>query len=138
MRHMRLGIAAAIIAAVIFIGFVLSVPHTRDVIQVPKKDSSAASSTPLVTLRDAFKKGLHTITGSVEAPDACTAITASSTLVGDASSTESIRVDISLPVDTGICLQLPTPVDFRVTIAAPEYVPLTATVNGVAASTTAL
>ena len=138
MRHMRLGIAAAIIAAVIFIGFVLSVPHTRDVIQVPKKDSSAASSTPLVTLHDAFKKGLHTITGSVEAPDACTAVTASSTLVGDASSTESIRVDISFPADTGICLQLPTPVDFRVTIAAPEYVPLTATVNGVAASTTAL
>lgn len=138
MKHMRLGIAAAIIAFIILAGFVLSVPHTRDVIQAPKKDSVMASSTPLVTLRDAFKKGLHTITGSVEAPDACATITASSTLVGDASSTESIRVDISLPVDAGICLQLPTPANFRVTIAAPEHAPLTATVNGVTASTTVL
>ncbi len=134
MSHTRLWVAAAIIAIAIIGGFMLSVPHTRDVIQAPPPP--AAVVVPLVTLHDAFAKGTHTITGSLEAPDACTIVTATSTLEGDASTTESVAVAVSMPSDTGVCLQMPTQMNFSTTITAPAHVPITATVNGSVASTT--
>jgi len=136
MSHTRLWISAAIIAIVIFVGFVLSVPHTRDVAQTPT--DTEIKNTPAVTLHDVFKKGTHTITGSVEAPNACTEVTATVVAVGDASTTESVLINISMTKDTGVCLQLPTQKDFSTTIAAPAHVPLSATVNGEEATTTIL
>ena len=140
MNYRRLWVAAAIIAFIIIAGFVFSVPHTRDAARVPVSES--VSVVPLVTLHDAFKKGVHTITGSLLAPNAGTTVTARAALQGDASSTESlpaqagIRVALSMPSDAGVCLELPTRVNFSATIAAPARLPLTATVNGFAASTT--
>ncbi len=134
MSHTRLWIAATIIAFLIVVSFVFSVPHTRDIVREPAPPS--ATTVPLVTLRDAFKKGLHTIIGSVEAPNACTIVTAQANLQGDASSTQSIQVALSMPVDTNVCLQLPTHMNFSTTITAPAQIPITATVNGSAATTT--
>ena len=105
MSHNRLVVSSAIIALAILISFVLSVPHTRDVAQ--KLPSTVeATSIPVITLRDSFKKGVHTITGSLETPNACTVVNASATLAGNASSTESIIVAISVRSDSGVCLQL--------------------------------
>ncbi len=136
MSHMRLWISAAIIAIVLFAGFALSVPHTSDVVQAPA--NTEIKNVPSVTLHDVFKKGTHTITGSIEAPNACTEIIATAVAVGDASSTESIRVDISMAKDEGICLQLPTSKDFSATVVAPAHLPLSATVNNEEATTTIL
>lgn len=135
MNQKRLWVSATIIALIVLVGFVLSVPHTRD-IPGTSASGTAVSSVPLVTLRDVFKKGMHTITGSLLAPNACTIVTAHASLQGDASSTESILVALSMPSDVGVCLELPTRVNFSTTIAAPARVPLFATVNGSAASTT--
>ena len=137
MIHTRLWIAAAIIAVVLVAGFAFSVPHTQDG-AVEASLSPATTSVPSVTLRDVFKKGTHTITGSFLAPNACTVVSAAAALLGDASSTESIRVDISLEDDEGVCLQLPTQESFSTTIAAPANLPLRATVNGEEATTTVL
>lgn len=134
MNYRRLWVAAAIIAFIIIAGFAFSVPHTRDAARVSVSES--APTVPLVTLHDVFKKGMHTITGSLLAPNACTIVTAHASLQGDASSTESIHVVLSMPSDVGVCLELPTRVNFSTTIAAPARLPLTATVNGSAASTT--
>jgi hypothetical protein len=79
---------------------------------------------------------MHTISGMVEAPDACTAASSTAVLTGDASDTQAIRVDITMPADTGICLQVPTTLKYSTTIAAPANLPISATVNGAAASTT--
>ncbi len=137
MNHTRLWIAAAIIALIVIASFVLSVPHTREV-AVTIHAPAAPASVPVVTLQDAFKKNLHTITGSIEASDACVIVTANATVTGTASSTQKILVTISMPSDTGgVCLQLPTPMSFKTTVSAPEGLPLIATVNGIAASTTA-
>jgi hypothetical protein len=134
MNHTRLWAAATIIAIVIGISFVLSVPHTRDVPEGPVLKSIA--KVPSVTLQDIFKKGLHTITGSVEVPNACTTVSAEARIVKDeASSTDSILVAITMPTDEGICLQLPQRVVFQTTISAAADVPITATVNGMAATT---
>ncbi len=136
MSYKRLWVASAIIASVVLVGFVLSVPHTRDV-DSPLPSASAPTSVPLVTLRDSFKKGLHTITGSIQAPNACTTVTAGASLLGDASNASGIVVALSMPEDSGICLQVPKQVNFTVTISAPANLPIHATVNGTTASTTA-
>lgn len=128
-------VAASIIAVVIIASFVLSVPHTRD-IPGTSLSPTVTQSVPLVTLHDSFKKGLHTITGSIEAPNACTIVTANASIVGDATSTKSILVAISQASDAGVCLQLPIPIKFSVTISAPAELPITATVNGLSATTT--
>ncbi|HUY62840.1 MAG TPA: hypothetical protein VMV50_03610 [Candidatus Paceibacterota bacterium] len=135
MSHMRLWAAASIIAVVIVIGFFISAPHASEVAQVAQPQAAAATA-PVVTLHDAYRRGAHTITGSLMAPDACMIATATSTLVGSASTSESIAVSISMPADSGVCLELPTKAVFSTTIAAPAGLPISATVNGAAASTT--
>ncbi|MCX6787535.1 MAG: hypothetical protein NTY93_03410 [Candidatus Kaiserbacteria bacterium] len=137
MNHTRLLSAAVIIALVIIVGFVLSVPHTRDSALTDLSQTKTANI-PTVALHDVFKKGVHTITGSLNAPNACAAITAKASLVGDASNATGILVAISMSEDTDdVCLQLPTRMNFSVTISAPASLPLTATVNGFVATTTA-
>ncbi len=135
MNPVRLWISAVIIAFVVLIAFALSVPHTRDN-GVKEPFPSVTASIPAVTLHDVFKKGVHTISGSIEAPNACTLVSASATLVGNASSTEGILIAISMPPDSGICLQTPTRVRFQATLAAPAYLPITVTINGSPATTT--
>ena len=136
MNHTRLWVVASILAFIIFAGFLLSAPHTRDIVEVSAPH--ATTSVPTVALHDSFKKGVHTITGAVSAPDACTAVTAQATPVGTASSTDSILVVVSMPLDSGICLKRSTSIHFSTTIAAPAGLPITATVNSAAATTTAL
>lgn len=135
MNHTHFWTAAAIIACVVVIGFAFSVPHTHDIVKTTTTPSSV-TAVPAVTLHDSFKKGLHTITGSLEAPNACTIVTARAVISGNASSTESIVVPISMPNDVGVCLQLSTLVNFSVTISAPAHLPMRATVNGHEATTT--
>lgn len=137
MSHKRLRIAAAIIALVLVVSFVFSVPRTGDVAQEPTANVEAAK-TPTVTVRDSFKKGVHTITGSFEAPNACTTITADATVVGDTPETEEILVIISMPEDVGVCLQLPTRADFSTTLSAPAQMPIRATINGIVAEVTSI
>ena len=136
MNYTRLGAAAAIIALVVVGGFILSVPHTtRDTktsVEVPP------ASTPTVSLRDVFKKGVHTITGSLTAPNACAAISTTVTLQGTASSSQGILIQIAMPTDSGICLQVPTVETFQSTLTAPAHLPFTVMVNGMVATTTLL
>lgn len=123
MSHTRFLAAAVIIILVIIIGFVLSVPHARDG-TLPASSQTEDASVPIVSLHDTFKKGVHTITGSLTVPNVCTTVTAQATL------TESMHIALSVPEDTDICLQVPTKVNFSVTISAPATTPITATVNG--------
>lgn len=136
MNHTRLWTSAGIIAAVIIVSFMLSVPHTRDVPRSPGPEKQVPIVSA-VTIHDVFKKGSHAITGSLMAPNACTIATAMATLVGSASSTQSILVAINMPIDTGMCLQEPTRINFSTTISAGAKLPIRATVNGLSATTTA-
>lgn len=134
MNNKRLWISAGIIAFVVLVVFVFSAPHTRDL--GVKPSSLATENVPAVALHDSFKKGLHTITGSLVVTNACTVVSASASLTTDVSDTESILVAISTLSDSGICLQQPTRVDFKTTVSASANLPITATVNGSSASTT--
>ena len=135
MRHTRLWILATIIACIILVGFVLSVPHTtRDT--APKVQTEEAV-VPTVGIRDSYKKGVHTITGSIEAPNVCTTLDVSVTPQGDGG-VDGILIALSMPEDTGICLERPTDLSFSEKVTAPADVPITVTVNGTAATVTAL
>ena len=132
MRGRRFWLAALIIAAILVAGFALSVPRVRELDEPARIESAAASSTPAVTFKDAYKKGVHTIKGSVTAPDACSSANAS------ASSTDTgIALDIALtPSAGGICLEAPTAMPFSVSISAPKGAIIDVRVNGAEATTT--
>lgn len=130
MNQRRLWVAASIIALVILAGFTLYVPHTRDS-GAPQTSVTAVVVVPPVTVRDSYKKGIHSITGSLEVLNACVRVTAIATTTGG-----GIRLAISTQVDTDVCLQLPTRAIFSTTITAPANLPITATVNGVQSTTT--
>ncbi len=134
MTSTRLWLSALIVALVVLVAFMLSVPHASDV--GIKPTAPTVASTSAVTVHDAYRKGIHTISGSVEAPNACALVSATADLTGNASSTQGILVAITLQTDSGICLQLPTSIDFQATLTAPAKLPITVTVNGSPASTT--
>jgi len=135
MSHKRLLIAATIIAALLAVSFFFSVPHTREV--TLESVVSDATPAPVVELRDTFKKGVHTITGSLSAPNACASVSASA-LLTEASSTQAISVAVSMETDTDVCLQVPTKMNFSTTLTAPARLPLVVSVNGISATTTTL
>ena len=136
MRHTRLWIIATIIAGIILVSFALSVPHTRDVTEAPAVQRAA--SVPSVSLHDTFKKGLHTITGSIKAPNPCTSLSTDVTFNDAASTTAYILVKISMPEDSGVCLQQSADLTFSATVTAPAGTPITVLVNGSLATTTPL
>lgn len=136
MLHKRLWVSAVIIALVILLGFILSVPHARE-LAVPALQKKSPASTPSVSLKDSYKKGVHTLSGSVVAPNACASLNTTASLSGNSSSTQSIVVALQMPSSSGICLEIPTTLNFSTTLAAPKDVPIVVTVNGTPASTTA-
>lgn len=136
MSHTRLWIASAIIASIVLVGFVLSVPHTRDVSETMHTQEEI--SIPALTVHDVYKKGVHTITGSIALPNACAAVGAEAGLVSaEASSTPHIILAISTIDEGGICLQLPTTTTFKTTVSTTTpKLPIVVTINGTVATTT--
>lgn len=126
MSPLRLRAAAGIIAALVISVFLLSAPRAKDGAEVAVQ--GAPASVPTVTLRDTFKKGTYTITAMVTVPDACSAAEAS---VSQAD--ESIVVAITIAPSEGLCLKVPSERRFTLVTAAPQGLPLKATVNGVPA-----
>ncbi len=141
MNFSRLQMASAIIASIILIGFVFFVPHTREVASehvAEKSETLPPTTTSNLPVHDLFKKGTHTITGSLEAPNACAIVQAQATLASSTDQTQVIRVAISIQKDEGVCLQEPTMMDFSATVVAPAHTPITTSVNGAEVPTTVL
>lgn len=135
MMQKRLWAATGILAVIVFGGFALSVPHTRDA-AIRARMETAATTTPVVTLSDSYRKGVHTLSGSLTVPNACTSVTANATVLGSASSTSGIALSLSAPADDGVCLDVPQTVQFSATVTAPKGLPIIVTVNGTTATTT--
>jgi hypothetical protein len=140
MRRKRFAIAAGLIACLILAAF-LAVILRVQMVQAPVAPAgpaAAATTTPVVALRDTYRRGVHTLSGALTLPDACIVPTATSTYTGTASTTGIIALDISYAPDQGVCLELPTQATFSTTVAAPEAAAVVTTVNGVIATTTPL
>src|SRR4051812_11791323 len=130
MHSMRLWSAAGVIAAVLIVGFLLSVPRLSD--NGLKHTAATQAALPTVYFHDVFKKGTHTITVRVSAPNSCTIISG----VASAEDASIIVIALSMPIDTGICLELPATTTLSFTVAASADALLDATINGSTATTT--
>lgn len=135
MTNRRIWLAAGIVLLVIGVGFVLSVPHTNDG-SAPRAQEVVATTTPEVTVHDTYRKGVHTLTGSLIVPNPCTPVSTEASILGDASTTERIALAITLTEDEGVCLQIPQKVTFSTTVTADADLPIDVSVNGKTASTT--
>lgn len=130
MRTMRIWSAAAVIALVLALGFILSVPRAHDVGSVAT--SAATPPPPFVSVRDSFKKGTHTIKVSVAAPDACTNVTGDASTKPGASAADpaTILIALVMPKDEGICLEEPATTTLSFSVAAGADAAIVTTING--------
>ncbi len=130
MNQRHLWGATAIIASVIVVGFFLSAPHTaREMIQ----KQTELPSVPQVAVRDVYRKGKHTLTGTVTVPTACTSVSATSS-----ATTNQINIVVTTEDPQGVCLDLPRDVSFTSILVAPADLPIVVQIDGKAASTTPL
>ncbi|HVX90526.1 MAG TPA: hypothetical protein VHC20_02705 [Candidatus Paceibacterota bacterium] len=138
---MRFWIGIGIFVAVIVIAFALFVLH----ITGSPRTAIAPSVPSFATITDVHlsdtyssKSGLHTIKGSATVPTPCTSLTATSTVTqnGDASSTDTIRIDLRAPRDTGICLTVLDEKSFSLSVEASKSAEIVVYANGALASTT--
>ncbi len=137
MNQTRFWLAAAIIAVVIIIGFIFSVPpHTKDIPQATS--SKEATTTQQVALHDVYKKGTHTFSGNIIVPNACTNVTAEATTTGKVASTTQVTLSLTAPINSEICLQIAQKVKFSTTLIAPRAVSVRVFINNTEASTTRL
>lgn len=136
MTHKRLWIVATLIACLIVASFLVSVLRAQNAEAPVASIISNITTVPTVTIKDSYRKGIHTINGTIIAPNACVVATADATLTSNASSTPLILLNISLPEDAGVCLQVSTPIVFSTTITAPPGLAIIAKVNGAPVTTT--
>jgi hypothetical protein len=134
-RHWQIGIG--IFVVVVIVAFMFSITHTQDG-AVPKQAAADAPFTASsVVLKDTYtsKTTTHALTGSVVLPTPCYTLTAKSS-VDTAADPQVIRLDLTVPTDAGMCLQLATPKTFSASVSAPKSALVSVFVNGVQASTT--
>ncbi|HYD93501.1 MAG TPA: hypothetical protein VEB18_03585 [Candidatus Paceibacterota bacterium] len=77
-----------------------------------------------VSFEDSVEDGVHTISGTVLADTPCQTLTAEGQVIGG-----QIRVAITLPPETGVCLQRQTELPFEVTVEAPDEAAVAVFVN---------
>ncbi|HEX8946971.1 MAG TPA: hypothetical protein VF829_02030 [Candidatus Paceibacterota bacterium] len=135
MRRALIGILGA--AIVITIGIVLSSSRLSDGIRKALSDE-ATTTVPvsIASLTDSYRRGTHTVSGALVLPNACYTFDASASLA-PSTTPQVIRVDISVPPDSGRCLALPATSTFSVTQAADQNAVITTYINGVLATSTA-
>lgn len=134
MTHKRLYAAATIIAGAVLVSFLWSVPRVKDV-EVQTEELQVASESlvaPAVELSTSYKKGTHTIEGTILAPNSCAVVSVEALPQGDPAT--SVVVAVTLTRSEVVCLQLPVTMEFETTVSAPEEVTFTTTVNGLPAT----
>ncbi|MFZ1987520.1 MAG: hypothetical protein WAV21_00600 [Minisyncoccia bacterium] len=132
---MRVWIAAGVFIVVGIGAFFVFVFRTGEDVPLEKDTEISAPVMTDLTFTHTYKTGTHTIRGAVTVPTRC--ITVAAKAIVDASSTpENIRLDLTAPSETGVCLRLPTNASFSVTAQANEDATLSIFENGVLATST--
>lgn len=99
---------------------------------------AATSTQPVITLvslHDSYRRGRHTITGALTVPTACYVVTTQSALV-PSTTPAVIRLNLTVPTDTGRCLLLRATTTFSVVQKASRSAFVKAYVNGAFATST--
>ncbi len=108
-------IIAIALLVIIVVGIRLSAKHLKDNPLPRTHVATDTHSTPikLVSFSGSYRRGEYTLDGALTVPTVCYVASAKSSLVP--STTPSvIRLDVTVPIDTGRCLQLPATTTFSV------------------------
>ncbi len=127
----RITYSALIIAFVVLITFVLSVPRSQNEQVQDYESPSLSTTTPKLLITEEHDRGVRTFSGSLDVSNACTVVSAEAELVGNASSTQNIALYVIAPTMEGVCLQIPKTIEFEASIEAPEDLPVEVYVNGI-------
>lgn len=131
---LRTALTVFLAALLAIAGFAFFVPHANKGGEEAPLSIEIQTPIPSVFLTDSYKKGVHTFTGSIEAPTPCTEVVAEGRVAS--STPERITIAVTMPSDTSICLQQITALPFKVTLSATADATVEVTVNGEVASTT--
>ena len=125
-----------ILAAFVVVGISVSSKHLPD--GSLTSATTATTSAPTITLAafsDSYHRGVHTLSGALITPTPCYAVSPHTELVP--STTPSlIELNLSVPTDTGRCLELSATTTFRITQRAPRRAVVSVFVNGALATST--
>lgn len=123
----KIAFAVFFFAVLVVSGYALFIPQTnKDEVVAPVEGNPEPA--PIVTLDATYRRGVHTISGTIEAPTPCTLVGVESAVAS--STPASITVSLTLTPDEDICVQVVTPLPFSVTAAAPEDAVIAVTVQG--------
>jgi hypothetical protein len=125
MMRTALGVFVGVIVLVIL--FVLFVPHSNEEEEL-LPINEGPSEVYEVVLNTTYDEGLYDIEGSIVAPTPCTHVSATALVIPG--TPDTVQVNIAMPPDTDICLQVLTEMPFEVSIEARENARIEASVNG--------
>ena len=140
MRHFRakeiLTIITILILAII-IGIVISSEHLKDY-PIPQKQ--IATNAPALTIKlgsfsHSYRRGKYTLSGAIVVPTPCYSASATASIVSS-TTPAIIRLDVTVPTDTGRCLQLSATTTFSVTQRATKNATVKVYINGTFATST--
>ncbi len=138
MQVKRLVIIVFVLAIIIIIAIFSSSKHLKD---HPLNSLRVATSTQntirVVSLSHSYKRGVYTIQGSITVPNICYAVSTHTSLI-PSTTPQRIRLILSVPNDTGRCLQLVATTTFSVTQRAKKNASVEVYLNGVLATSTKL
>ncbi len=94
--------------------------------------SVATTTSPvirLVSLKDSYRRRVHTVSGALVVPTPCYTVDAETKLV-PSTTPQVIRLDLSVPPDTGRCLELSATTTFSVKQKAKKDAVIVTYLNG--------
>ncbi len=141
MRYIRKReLTATVIALVVIIlGVVIFSKHLKD---YPLPQKQIATSTPTLAIKltsfsHSYRRGKYTFDGAITVPTVCYIASAKSALVPSTTPT-LIRLTVTVPTDTGRCLQLPATTTFSIAQHSDKNATVRVYLNGKLATSTAL
>ncbi len=134
MKH--IFIVGLIIVAFVVLSIVSFSPRLpdgkRSVVTV---ETPVTSPIKIVSLKDSYRRGKHTIKGSVSIPTVCYTVDFKSLLV-PSTTPQVIRVDLLIPKDSGRCLELSSTGSFKIIKKAPKNSIIKVYINNTFATST--
>lgn len=132
----RIALGTSVLIVITVLIFVFSIPHANTPGESGPAPLVIAPVVPGISIRDVYKKGAHTITGSLKVPNHCTTVSVESVLDGEP--TKGILILLTVLEDEGICLQEKVERSFTTSIVAEEKMPIRVLINGTEATVTLL
>jgi hypothetical protein len=131
---MRTWVTLGIFIAVLAAAFSVYALHISE--STPPKPEASVTGAAItdISITDTYKKGVHTIKGTATVPTPCTLLSAD--ISASSSTPPVIRIDLTAPLDEGMCLHVPKTVPFTLTVTAPADASTTVYANTVLATTT--